>query len=133
MDGNLIIKVGSVSGRLDRFRIQSKGPDQTGSGSATLLKRITNCVAEPEPPGVATFRAAPEPEPTFLGWSRGQKPHFLRRLRLHLLGRSRSRLFWRGAVAGADQSRSEPEPELASGPWPPGARAAQKGAAPQHW
>ena len=38
-----------------------------------------------------------------------------------------SRLFYSGA--GADPSRSEPEPESASGPWRPGAEA-DSGAAP---
>ena len=33
-------------------------------------------VAEPEPPGAATFRAVPEPEPIFFGRSREPQPHF---------------------------------------------------------
>ena len=33
------------------------------------LGRICGSVAEPEPPGAATFRAAPEPEPIFF-WVR---------------------------------------------------------------
>ena len=62
-----------------------------------LLKLSAECsVAEPEPPGAATFRAVPEPEPIFFGRSREPEPqsHFLRRLRLHLLSmQKRKELF----------------------------------------
>ena len=52
-----------------------------------LLKLSAECsVAEPEPPGATTFRAVPEPELIFFGRSREPELHFLRRLRLHLLG-----------------------------------------------
>ena len=49
-------------------------------------------VAEPEPPGAATLRAEPEPI-FFLGrsWELEPEPPVLRRLRLHLLGKQKSR------------------------------------------
>lgn len=42
-----------------------------------LLKLSAECsVAEPEPPGAATFRAVPEPEPIFFGRSRSRSRIF---------------------------------------------------------
>ena len=57
-----------------------------------LKQDVYFSVAEPEPPGAATFRAAPELEPIFVvvrSWE--PEPNFLRRLRLqlHLLGKQK--------------------------------------------
>ena len=43
------------------------------SATASNCKILTS-VAEPEPPGAATFRAAPEPRLFFFGRSREQEP-----------------------------------------------------------
>ena len=50
---------------------------------------LGSSVAEPEPPGAATSRAASGPEPIFFGRSREPEPPFIRRLRLHLLGKQK--------------------------------------------
>ena len=64
---------------------------------------VLSSVADPEPgAGAATFREAPELEP---------EPHFLRRLRLHLLGRQKRKALF------LCPGLPEPEPPLLAKAW----------------
>ena len=74
--------------------------------SESLL--IASSVAEPEPPGAATFRA--EPETILLGRSREPEPPVLRRLRLrlHLLGMQKRKALYLCFVSVWSRSRQEP-------------------------